>query len=77
MRGLCASCGYFQAPKKAPPDVDASRDVFHIGVCKRFPTALSKNPSDWCGEYRDQRLFEGIGDNAGRTGHTHQGESAK
>ena len=24
----------------------------HLGSCKRFPKALTKSHSDWCGEYK-------------------------
>jgi hypothetical protein len=26
-------------------------DGGHFGTCKRYPTATSKAPSDWCGEF--------------------------
>jgi hypothetical protein len=31
-------------------------DGGHFGTCKRYPTATSKAPSDWCGEFSDKAV---------------------
>lgn len=40
---LCDSCPFFVASKL--PNAQAT------GTCKRFPTAISKDAADWCGEH--------------------------
>jgi len=32
-------------------------DGGHFGTCKRYPTATSKAPSDWCGEFYSKENF--------------------
>lgn len=41
-RKVCKTCRYFQP---VPSEVDP-------GWCRRYPQALDKFPSDWCGEWR-------------------------
>jgi hypothetical protein len=49
----CKTCQYFQGTEKHYHYPDPIGDYVRIEPeCKRYPTPVSVNPSDWCGEYR-------------------------
>ena len=40
----CSGCSYYDGVGKY--------NAVARGTCRRFPTAVGKQPSDWCGEFK-------------------------
>lgn len=47
VKDRCSTCRFYRAP-----DAKAAPGFVPKGKCRRFPEELSKEPADWCGEYR-------------------------
>ena len=55
----CATCPFFDPPRKAAADVDTSQDfagIYSSGDCRRFPQTVRKKTSEVCGEHPEFKI---------------------